>query len=130
MVMLIQQKRINAANDLTVSGHASATDIWPDSQSQLPQVVRANPDVSRFLCGKRVRWLGWSRLTDLAQLQNLNYAEKCQELKFLRFSAVGPTSLGKYLRCFRPTRSNAKGGCWSDPRLLLIVADHLRSGFG
>src|SRR5205823_9665487 len=43
-----------------------------------------------FPCGKRVRWLGWSRLTDLAQLQNFNYAEKCQELNFLRFSAVGP----------------------------------------
>ena len=33
-----------------------------------------------FPCGKRARWLGWSRLTDLAQLQNLNYAEKRQAL--------------------------------------------------
>jgi hypothetical protein len=30
--------------------------------------VRANPEHSQFFpCGKRVRWLGWSRLTDLAQ---------------------------------------------------------------
>src|SRR5437868_6992400 len=46
------------------------------------------PFAHRLPCGKRVRWLGWSRLTDLAQLQNLNYAEKCQQLNFLRFSAV------------------------------------------
>src|SRR6266513_6260118 len=38
------------------------------------------------------------------------------------------TSLRKYLRCFRLTGSNAKGGCWSDPRFLLIV-DHLWLGF-
>ena len=28
-----------------------------------------------------MRWLCWSRLTDLAQPQNFNYAEKCQERK-------------------------------------------------
>src|SRR5436190_22592222 len=29
-----------------------------------------------FPGGKRARWLGWSRLTDLARPQNVNYAEK------------------------------------------------------
>ena len=29
-------------------------------------------------CGKRVRWLGWSRLTDLARPQNFKFAEKHQ----------------------------------------------------
>src|SRR5204862_7126338 len=30
----------------------------------------SEPCRSRFPCGKRVRWLRWSRLTDLAQLQS------------------------------------------------------------
>jgi hypothetical protein len=30
----------------------------------------SEPCRSRFPCGKKVRWLGWSRLTDLAQSQS------------------------------------------------------------
>src|SRR5207247_3540912 len=39
---------------------------------------------------------GGSRLTDLAQPQVFNYAEKCQQLNFLRFSggSVGQLSVG------------------------------------
>src|SRR5204862_6499625 len=48
----------------------------PQSCASEPLNVRGSP------CGKRVRWLGWSRLTDLALLQNLNYAEKRQALSF------------------------------------------------
>src|SRR6266516_4227058 len=71
----------------------------------------SEPCRSRFPCGKRVRWLCWSRLTDSAQQQNLNYAEKRQERNFLRFSAVGPTSLGTSLtaapQLFFPRSSTA-----------------------
>src|SRR6266404_8090203 len=37
---------------------------------------------------------GGSRLTDLAQPQVFNYAEKCQQLNFLRFSVVSAMCVG------------------------------------
>ena len=49
-----------------------------------------------------MRWLGWSRLTDLAQLQNLNYAEKRQERNFVRFSAIGPHPYENIYAAFGP----------------------------
>ena len=41
-------------------------------RQKLVSVVRAKPVVRGFPCGKRVRWLGWSRLTDLAQLHGIS----------------------------------------------------------
>jgi hypothetical protein len=69
-------------------------------------------------CGKRVRWLGWSGLTDLAQPNVFNYAEKCQERNFLRFPAVRPTSLGNE-RTDKPVFANVAGlnranGFWAE----------------
>src|SRR5437667_1032746 len=41
-------------------------------------VVRANPVVRGFPCGKRVRWLRWSPLTDFAQPHNFKFANRDQ----------------------------------------------------
>jgi hypothetical protein len=43
---------------------------------------------SRFILREEGQVVGLSRLTDLAQLQNLNYAGRRQERNILRFSAV------------------------------------------
>src|SRR6266850_5923853 len=85
---LPKEKRISAASDLTVSATLRATDILPDSQSHYLKLCERTLSFRGFPCGKRVRWLCWSRLTDLAQPQNFNYAEKCQELNFLRTSCA------------------------------------------
>src|SRR4030095_13380250 len=42
-----------------------------------------------FPCGKRVRWLGWSRLTDLAQLHSFRFADERQAL--IRVVLVRPS---------------------------------------
>src|SRR6266498_3989658 len=47
--------------------HAWATDILPDSQSHYLKLCERTLNVRGFPCGKRVRWLGWSPLTDFTQ---------------------------------------------------------------
>ena len=63
----------------------------------LPQVVRANPIVRGVPCGKRVRWLGWSRLTDLARPDLAGPPGRCQYY----FLAETEKPLNRRLRGFR-----------------------------
>ena len=54
-----------------------------------PQVVRANPVVRGFPCEKRVRWLCWSRLTDLARHTELQVRRQVSSQKYSEFFCSG-----------------------------------------
>jgi hypothetical protein len=63
---------------------------------ELRSLQRANPSVRGFPCGKRVRWFGWSRLTDLARTDLEIAPGRCQD-SFERTE----TSLNRGLRGYR-----------------------------
>ncbi|PYJ68061.1 MAG: hypothetical protein DME76_13510 [Verrucomicrobia bacterium] len=76
--------------------------------------MRANPDVSRISLRKEGEVALLESPNGLGATAVSSYAEKCQELNFLRFSAVGPhpweserTNKGLFAVCPRtPVQTN------------------------
>src|SRR6516165_11790288 len=70
------------------------------------QLCERTPIIRGFPCGKRVRWLGWSRLTDLPRAPEFQVRRKVSRTKF-------PAILSG------PPSTNSDN--WSRLRRLLVV---------